>query len=123
MVTLTTTQTTQAPVVTKGDVLTTFNYFQDPTPTEKDCLYGTATFWRKQYAQRKSIVHDIRGHEDDFKLDVHGFEFHRHRSAVSDWKDDEQIKQIYYPEVDALLKKRYALLATRHTSNHFSSNG
>jgi hypothetical protein len=37
-------------------------------------------------------------------LDRHGFKLVRHRSAVRDFYDDEEVKRIYYPETERLLE-------------------
>jgi hypothetical protein len=38
-------------------------------------------------------------------LDRNGFELHRHPSALHDFSDPQQIKSVYYPEAEALLKR------------------
>jgi len=38
-------------------------------------------------------------------LDDHGFVFVEHKTKVGDFFDPEQLKSIYYPEVEALIKK------------------
>ncbi|KAJ4319050.1 hypothetical protein N0V94_004101 [Neodidymelliopsis sp. IMI 364377] len=50
------------------------------------------------------IVKDVRGREDQFSLDVNGFEFFKHASAEKDFLDEEQIKNLYYKETEQLLK-------------------
>jgi hypothetical protein len=47
-------------------------------------------------------IHNGRGR--DFTLERNGFHFVRHDTKVADFFDDEQIKQIYYPEMEALVK-------------------
>jgi hypothetical protein len=37
-------------------------------------------------------------------LDVEGFELHTHASRVTDFYDDDAVRRIYYPEIDALLR-------------------
>jgi len=50
-------------------------------------------------------VHDIRGHEAAFSLDGQGFTVSQHASEVTDWTDEAQIRNVYYPEAERLLKE------------------
>jgi hypothetical protein len=50
-------------------------------------------------------IRDARPLEGEFKLDEHGFELVEHRSAVHDFYDDEEVKAVYYPEAELLLKE------------------
>lgn len=89
------------------DVTATFNYFKDtpdgqpPAPN----YVNSPTSYVREYDQRQKIVHDIRGTEDQYSLDTTGFEIYRHESVEKDFVDDEQIKRVYYPEVEEILKK------------------
>jgi hypothetical protein len=49
-------------------------------------------------------IHDARPLADELSLDRQGFELRRHRSAVDDFYDDDQVAKVYDPEVEALLK-------------------
>ena len=49
-------------------------------------------------------IHDARPLADQLSLDRQGFELRRHRSAVDDFYDDDQVAKVYDPEVEALLK-------------------
>ena len=49
-------------------------------------------------------VADGRALADQFTLDREGFELHAHQTAVTDFYDDEQVRSIYYPEIERLLK-------------------
>ncbi|KHN97572.1 uncharacterized protein MAM_04587 [Metarhizium album ARSEF 1941] len=49
-------------------------------------------------------IHDVSGHELDYTLDSHGFQFHHHESKLKDFLDDKEIRQVYYPETEQLLK-------------------
>jgi hypothetical protein len=51
---------------------------------------------------RKVVVHN--GRHRDFVLDRDGFRFARHDTKVADFFDDDQIKHVYYPEMEALVK-------------------
>jgi hypothetical protein len=49
-------------------------------------------------------IHDARVNAAEFSLDRHGFGLVEHRSAVHDFHDNEEVKRVYYPEAEALLK-------------------
>ncbi|MBV9716589.1 MAG: hypothetical protein JOZ64_14515, partial [Solirubrobacterales bacterium] len=44
--------------------------------------------------------------QDEFRLDVHGFEIVRHRSAVTDFTDTAQLEAVYASEVIEFVKQR-----------------
>src|ERR1700748_2453896 len=55
---------------------------------------------------RTVTIHDARG-VTGLGLDVSGFELIRHRTTLTDWvsfRDDDRVKAIDYPEVEAALK-------------------
>lgn len=49
-------------------------------------------------------IRDARPIVGQITLDRHGFELVKHRSAVRDFYDDDEVKRIYYPEAERLLK-------------------
>jgi hypothetical protein len=49
-------------------------------------------------------IRNGRAVEDEFSLDMQGFELHRHDTAVVDFYDREEVQRVYYPEVERLLK-------------------
>jgi hypothetical protein len=58
------------------------------------------------YAEHKiQVVNGRRWPEAAFSLDRQGFLFRRHETAVVDFYDPAEIEQVYYPEVEALLKQ------------------
>lgn len=50
-------------------------------------------------------VYDVRGIASDVSLDSEGFELLRHSSTVRDFYDDEEVRQVYYPEAERLIAK------------------
>ena len=54
-------------------------------------------------------VEDVRGHESDFSIDVQGFEYLKHASAVkpTQFQDKNYVDEHYLPECEELLKKRF----------------
>lgn len=49
-------------------------------------------------------IHDARPITESVSLDVEGFELVRQKSAVKDFYDDEEVRRVYYPEAELLLK-------------------
>ncbi|KAF2773168.1 hypothetical protein EJ03DRAFT_253273, partial [Teratosphaeria nubilosa] len=54
-------------------------------------------------------IRNIRGHEADYSISTQGFTIARlhHPSSISssDWTDDTKLKQTYFPDLTALLKR------------------
>jgi len=71
------------------------------------------TFGPNNIRRRVSGEHEVRqvtirngrplAHE--FDLEVTGFEFVDHETQVGDFFDAEELKRVYYPEIEALVKK------------------
>jgi hypothetical protein len=51
-------------------------------------------------------IRNARPFTEDLSLDIQGFALVRHRSAVTNFYDATQVREVYYPEVEALLKGR-----------------
>jgi hypothetical protein len=72
----------------------------------------TYTFDPPTGVQRTTLVNDphevavvdVRHVLADLKLDEEGFGLVQHRSAVRDFYDDAEVKRVYYPEAEQLLK-------------------
>ena len=50
-------------------------------------------------------IHDARPIAGNVSLDANGFALVTHRSAVRDFFDDEEVRRVYYPEVERVLKQ------------------
>jgi hypothetical protein len=50
-------------------------------------------------------IHDLRPIADELSLDTQGFALKEQRSAVRDFWDDDEVRRVYYPEVEAFLKQ------------------
>ena len=50
-------------------------------------------------------IRDARPIADKVSLDANGFALVSHLSAVRDFFDDEEVKRVYYPEVERLIKQ------------------
>ena len=53
---------------------------------------------------RQVAMHDGRPEAERFKLDRDGFRFVQHDTKVADFFDEEQIRRVYYPEMEELVK-------------------
>ncbi|KAJ5824539.1 hypothetical protein N7447_006879 [Penicillium robsamsonii] len=87
-------------------VQTILNYFkenEDGSPPAPSYVGRPETYDRPVYPLAATI-HDISGHELDYKLDSHGFQLYYHESQEKDFLDDEKIKTAYYAETEQLLK-------------------
>ena len=74
-----------------------------------DPAYGPTTIYEYQreatthhYDPRRVRIHDARA-ESGLSIERNGFTLIEHRSAVSDFRDPEQVHRIYYPEVERLV--------------------
>src|ERR1700733_11286432 len=53
---------------------------------------------------RHVVIHDGRPHAESFVLDRNGFRFVGHDTKVKDFDDEAEIRRVYYPEMEALIK-------------------
>ena len=53
---------------------------------------------------RRIVIHNGRPQAKDFVLDRNGFRFVRHDTKVADFYDESEIRRVYYPEMEALIK-------------------
>ena len=99
-------QETKAPQVEKHHVTTSLNYYKAPSdgsPPAPTYVGKPDTFVRPA-EPLEVTVYDVRGEEDKYDLDSHGFRFVKHESVEKDFLDDALIKERYYPEVEQLIK-------------------
>ena len=59
----------------------------------------------EEHEVREMTIHNGRPLAGEFDLEVTGFEFVEHQTRVRDFFDLEELKRVYYPEVEALIKK------------------
>ncbi|MEE8172547.1 MAG: CmcJ/NvfI family oxidoreductase [Alphaproteobacteria bacterium] len=52
-------------------------------------------------------ISDMREFAEDLSVDREGFELLHHRTAVEDLYDDDAVEQTYYPEIEALLRRKF----------------
>jgi len=118
--TTTTTETTSIPTITQRyephiagqdyqprNISTTLNYHKDnPDGSPPAPSYSNRPESYERLTTPLDVtVHDIRGSENKYSLDTTGFQIVHHESAEKDFLDEEQIKRVYYPEVEQLLKE------------------
>lgn len=91
------------------NVVADFHYYKDPGDGSLPPPYivGKPETYQGVPETRSVTVHDIRGSEDQYSLDKTGFQIYHHSSAEKDFRDEEQIKKIYYPEIENLLKEAF----------------
>ncbi|KAL4782876.1 amino acid permease-domain-containing protein [Aspergillus varians] len=88
-------------------VQTTLNFFkdhEDGSPPSPNYVNQPESYRSQPIETAPATIHDVSGHELDYTLDGNGFQFYYHTSAEKDFLDDEQIKRVYYPETEQLLK-------------------
>ena len=88
------------------DVQTTLNYYKDPgdgSPPVPSYIGKPETYERPSETV-DVVVNDIRGKEQEYSLDKNGFQIYNHGSVEKDFVDDEHLKEVYYPEIEQLLK-------------------
>ncbi|KAI6026551.1 hypothetical protein BKA83DRAFT_4244877 [Pisolithus microcarpus] len=63
--------------------------------------------WPRNWREEPRIVEieDIRGKEGNYGLDVAGFQYSRYPAKHTNFTDEEEIKEEYYPESVELIKK------------------
>lgn len=98
---------TNKPANGPRDIAATFHYLRpnpDGSPPAPSYVGRPETYVRPANAHSVT-VHDIRGSESNYTLDKTGFEVFNHESKEKDFVDEEKIKDIYYKEVEEILKK------------------
>ena len=84
------------------------NYLRDTgvKPVTHTAEFGATPVERTgAFEPRTVTVHDARPAADRLSLDREGFVFVRHDTRVADFYDEEQLRSVYYPETDALVKR------------------
>lgn len=84
----------------------TFIVPQDSKPYFKSsALTGGAAEVFFKSEERTVTIRDARAIVAGFSLDREGFILRRHETAVKDLYDDKEVKRVYNPEIEALLKE------------------
>lgn len=107
--TTTTTSESQEIEIPRGPVTSKLIFYAPPPDNSSPWNYVEQPpegFPQRNYTEHPSTVHlnDIRGQEVSFQLDIQGFTTASNiTSACTDFTSDDNIKQVYYPEVEALI--------------------
>ena len=62
-------------------------------------------FGRFPIVKERMTIEDLRGREDELSLDREGFVLLRRPSAVKNFRDPEEVKRVYVPEIEVMLKE------------------
>ena len=65
---------------------------------------GTVDMRGGKLDPRRVVIRNGRPLAQDFLLEREGFRFLRHNTKVSDFFDDEEVRRVYYAEMEALVK-------------------
>src|SRR5213080_3808586 len=91
-----------------GAVSAGLHYTLDTGVKPVNETFGPGNIRRRQSGEteeRAVAIRDGRPLRDEFDLEVTGFEFVEHKTQVRDFFDADELKSVYYPEVEALVKK------------------
>jgi len=91
-----------------SDIVAKLAYTVDTGVKPVNETFGPGNIRRRvtgTHEQRSMTIRDGRPLQDEFDLEKNGFEFVKHRTAVKDFFDATELKRVYYPEVEALIKK------------------
>ncbi len=58
-----------------------------------------------KYEEHAVAIHDGRAARDQLSLDREGFALTHHDTAVSDFYDADEVRRVYYPEVERLVRE------------------
>ncbi|GIJ87057.1 hypothetical protein Asppvi_005959 [Aspergillus pseudoviridinutans] len=105
------TTTTTNPPPEKQDIQTGLNYWggtNDPIIIDFAKPDGKQKFAEveKQQAKHPVLIHDIRGTEDQYTLETHGFQyFHDEVPELDDWTDEQKVTDTLIPKSEELVRK------------------
>jgi hypothetical protein len=84
------------------------NYLAESTPKPVNYAYDPPAGVPRRsgkYLSQTVAVHNGRELLSKFSLDINGFVLTEHETAVKDFYDPYEVKSVYYPEVERLLKR------------------
>ncbi|KAH8820225.1 hypothetical protein F5884DRAFT_744585 [Xylogone sp. PMI_703] len=80
-------------------------YLKESSDGTSPELIDIATLNPEFVDAQQVFIKDVRGIEDTFTLENHGFQYIRHSSSVKNFSDDEEVRQYHYDEVKKLVKE------------------
>jgi hypothetical protein len=84
------------------------NYLAEATPKPINFAYDPPPGVPRRsgkYVERSVAVHNGREMLSKLSLDTNGFVLTEHETAVKDFYDPDEVKSVYYPEVERLIKR------------------
>jgi hypothetical protein len=84
------------------------NYLGSMTERPRYYAYETAQGEQRSnmtYDPHTMWIHNMRPISSDMSLDTQGFALVEHRSAVQDFWDDDEVRRVYYPEAEQIIKQ------------------
>ncbi|MBT3989824.1 MAG: methyltransferase [Rhodospirillaceae bacterium] len=75
-----------------------------PVNETKDAVTKMPTY-SGNYDRHVMPIHDGRSWDKPINIEVSGFELVEHKTAMQDFLDSEELQSVYYPEMEALVKK------------------
>src|ERR1700720_3616697 len=84
------------------------NYLAEATPKPVNYAYDPPAGVPRQsgkYAAQTVAIYDGREMLSKLSLDTNGFVLTEHKTAVKDFYDPDEVRAVYYPEVERLLKR------------------
>ncbi len=73
--------------------------------THTAVLNRTPVLRTGKHEARRATIHNGRPMAREFSLEREGFVFVRHDTRVEDFYDEDELRSVYYPEVEALVKR------------------
>lgn len=107
----------------RHDIQTELNYWggtNDPIILDFTKPDGKLKYAEVEKQQQKHpvLIHDIRGNEDQYKLETHGFQYvHDEVPELDDWTDEQKVIDALIPKSEELVRKMYVLF---HHNNFIS---
>lgn len=86
-------------------VTTSLNYYLEPSKGGHTEYYtGVSDYYRREFDAHEVQVEDARPRKEEFKLDIQGFQHASHSSVEKTFDVFDRIREVAYPEVEALVK-------------------
>lgn len=88
-------------------VVATLNYLDKSETAPRSYIEPPETGVEPRRPERSTHdmpIFDIRPVAGEIELDAEGFALTRHDSAVGDFYDEDEVRRVYYPEVEALVR-------------------
>src|SRR5580693_6197443 len=81
------------------------NYLGPMTERPRYYAYEIGERSNMTYDSHKMRIRDMRPISSDVSLDTQGFALVEQRSAVQDFWDDDEVRRVYYPEAERVIKQ------------------